>query len=95
MSDLSPKNSIRTNLSRRGLLKTAAAASVATIVPRHVLGGPNHIAPSDKVNVAIVGVGGRIDSDPFVPGSALPIQAIYRFPDKCLARPPDRRVRRF
>jgi predicted dehydrogenase len=30
-----------------------------TIVPRHVLGGPGYVAPSDKVNVAIVGAGGQ------------------------------------
>jgi predicted dehydrogenase len=29
-----------------------------TIVPRHVLGGPRHVAPSDKMNVAGIGVGG-------------------------------------
>ena len=31
----------------------------ATIVPRHVLGGPGFVAPSDKVNVAIIGAGGQ------------------------------------
>ncbi|MEO8065196.1 MAG: Gfo/Idh/MocA family oxidoreductase, partial [Pseudomonadota bacterium] len=36
----------------------AAAAAVFTIIPRHVLGGPRHIAPSDRVNIAGVGVGG-------------------------------------
>ena len=30
----------------------------AMIVPRHVLGGPGHQAPSDTLNVAIVGAGG-------------------------------------
>jgi predicted dehydrogenase len=30
-----------------------------TIVPRHVLGGPSQTAPSDRVNVALVGAGGR------------------------------------
>jgi predicted dehydrogenase len=45
---------------RRGFLgATAAAAAGFTIVPRHVLGGPGHVAPSDKVNVALVGAGGR------------------------------------
>ena len=29
------------------------------IVPRHVLGGPGYISPSDKLNIAMVGVGGR------------------------------------
>ena len=30
-----------------------------TIVPRHVLGGPRFVAPSDKVNVALIGAGGQ------------------------------------
>ncbi len=40
---------------------TSAASAVAavTILPRHVLGGPGFVAPSDKVNVAIIGVGGQ------------------------------------
>ncbi len=47
--------------SRRTFLKSAAAATAtaATIVPRHVLGGPGQVAPSDRVNVALVGAGGR------------------------------------
>src|ERR1051325_4175219 len=43
--------------------KVAAAAmflpgEVPTIVPRHVLGGKGHTAPSAKLNIAIAGVGG-------------------------------------
>lgn len=30
-----------------------------TIMPRHVLGGKGYVAPSDKVNIAIVGCGGQ------------------------------------
>ena len=44
---------------RRRFLATASVAAAATIVPRHVLGGPGFVAPSDKVNVAIVGAGGQ------------------------------------
>jgi predicted dehydrogenase len=44
---------------RRFVATTAVAAAGATIVPRHVLGGPRFVAPSDKVNVAIIGVGGQ------------------------------------
>lgn len=47
------------SLSRRDLLKAGSALAAATIVPRHVLGGPNHVAPSDRVNIALVGAGGR------------------------------------
>ncbi|UCE48036.1 MAG: Gfo/Idh/MocA family oxidoreductase, partial [Phycisphaerales bacterium] len=46
--------------SRREFLYGAAAATAAfTVVPRHVLGGRAGTAPSDKLNVAIIGVGGR------------------------------------
>ena len=46
--------------SRRTFLKAGAtAAAVFTIVPRHVLGGKGFVPPSDKVNVALVGAGGR------------------------------------
>ena len=38
---------------------TAATAAAFTIVPRHVLGGQKFVAPSDKVNVAIIGAGGQ------------------------------------
>ena len=31
----------------------------AAIVPRYVLGGRNHVAPSDRVHVALIGAGGR------------------------------------
>ena len=48
---------------RRRFLKTsataAAAASAFTFVPRHVLGGPKFVAPSEKVNIALVGAGGQ------------------------------------
>jgi predicted dehydrogenase len=44
---------------RQFIATTAAAAAGFTIVPRHVLGGPRFVAPSDKVNVAIIGVGGQ------------------------------------
>lgn len=45
--------------SRRSLLKKSTVFAAATIVPRYVLGGPNQVAPSDRVNVALVGAGGR------------------------------------
>lgn len=44
---------------RRGFLATSAAVAAGfTIVPRHVLGGQATPAPSDKLNIACVGVGG-------------------------------------
>ena len=46
--------------SRRAFLKQGAAAAASfTIVPRHVLGGQGQVAPSDKVNIALVGAGGQ------------------------------------
>jgi predicted dehydrogenase len=48
---------------RRGFVAGAAATAAATIVPRHVLGGPGFVAPSDKLNVAGIGVGGMGASD--------------------------------
>jgi len=44
-------------MKRRNFITTAATAAGFTIVPRHVLGGLGHIAPSDKLNVACIGTG--------------------------------------
>jgi predicted dehydrogenase len=46
------------HISRRRFLGTTAAAAAFTIVPRHVLGGARHMAPSEKLNIAGIGVGG-------------------------------------
>jgi len=46
------------NFNRRDFINASAAASVAfTILPRHVLGGRGHIAPSDKLTLAYIGCG--------------------------------------
>ena len=50
-------------MSRRRFIGITAAASAFTIVPRHVLGGPGYTAPSDRLNLACVGVGGKGRSD--------------------------------
>lgn len=44
--------------SRRTFIKASTAAAAFTLVPRHVLGGPGYAAPSDRLNIAGVGVGG-------------------------------------
>src|SRR5207249_8987949 len=45
-------------LSRRKFVLTGGAAAAAfTIVPRHVLGGPGFVAPSEKITVAYIGCG--------------------------------------
>jgi hypothetical protein len=47
-------------LTRRRFLGTAASAIAGfTIVPRHVLGGSGFVAPSEKINIAVVGCGGQ------------------------------------
>ncbi len=52
------------DMSRRHFLGGAAAvAASVSVVPRHVLGGPGYTAPSDKLNVACVGLGGKGFSD--------------------------------
>jgi predicted dehydrogenase len=46
--------------SRRDFIKKSMTAAVAiTIVPRHILGGNGFTAPSDKVNIGIIGTGGQ------------------------------------
>ncbi len=51
------KNPISSN--RRNFLKRSALASGIFVVPRHVLGGVGFTAPSDQLNVAAVGAGGK------------------------------------
>jgi predicted dehydrogenase len=47
-------------VSRRKFLgQTAAAAIGFSIVPRRVLGGTGYVPPSDKVNIAFIGVGAQ------------------------------------
>src|SRR5690348_13418388 len=55
---LSTKSS--TSRSRREFLGQSAGAALAfSIVPRYVLGGPGFVPPSDKVNIAFIGVGAQ------------------------------------
>ncbi|MEP7228679.1 MAG: Gfo/Idh/MocA family oxidoreductase [Ginsengibacter sp.] len=50
--------------SRRDFLKnTALTAAGFMIVPRHVLGGKGFLAPSDRLTIAAIGVGGKGESD--------------------------------
>src|SRR5690606_17522626 len=48
----------KNNSRRKFLRNTTLAASGFFIVPRHVL-GRGHISPSDKLNIAGIGVGGK------------------------------------
>lgn len=54
-STQSPKHA---TINRRQFVEMTAASAIAfTILPRHVLGGKNYIAPSDKITLAYIGVG--------------------------------------
>jgi predicted dehydrogenase len=44
---------------RRDFIGGAAAVAAFTILPRRVLGGPGNVPPSEKLNIAGIGVGGR------------------------------------
>jgi hypothetical protein len=51
---MTPENKIN----RRKFIGSATAASLAfTIVPRNVIGGPDFVAPSDKVTLGYIGCG--------------------------------------
>ncbi len=53
------KNSNKQSVSRRSFLgTTAAAAAGITILPSNVIAGLGHKAPSDKLNIAAIGIGG-------------------------------------
>src|SRR5690242_1561539 len=61
------------NLTRRKFLgTTAAAAAGISIVPRHVLGGAKFVAPSEKINMAIIGCGGQGQTN---------VHALFQQPD--------------
>ena len=48
---------LKENISRRKFLGSAATTFAFTVVPRHVLGGPGYVAPSDKINLGYIGLG--------------------------------------
>ncbi len=48
------------SVSRRKFLGQSTAAMIGfSIVPRHVLGGAGYVPPSDKINIAFIGVGAQ------------------------------------
>ncbi len=54
------KNGPARRLTRRNFVQGASTLALGgMIVPRHVLGGVGYQAPSDTLNIAIVGAGGR------------------------------------
>ena len=48
----------KNHIDRRRFLAGTATAAAITIVPRQVLGGRGHTGPSEKLNIAGIGVGG-------------------------------------
>ncbi len=55
---------IKSGMTRRSFIgRTALATTAFTILPRHVLGGQGFVAPSDKLNIACIGIGGKGESD--------------------------------
>lgn len=44
---------------RKFISATTLSAAGFTILPRYVLGGEGYVAPNDKINIGIVGAGGR------------------------------------
>jgi len=59
MRQHSRNDDAKTALSRRSFIGGAVAAAPFMIVPRHVLGGTGHTPPSEKLDVADIGAGGR------------------------------------
>ncbi len=54
-TDLSENQS---TINRRKFVEVMAGSALTfTIVPRHVLGGKNFVAPSDKITLAYIGIG--------------------------------------
>jgi predicted dehydrogenase len=72
-------------ITRRDFVGSAAAVAAFTIVRRKVLGGPRHIPPSEKLNIAGVGIGGRGAGDLHECGSEN-IVALCDVDDKYAAR---------
>src|SRR5262245_6444028 len=62
---------------RRGFLLRSVTASVATLVPAHVLGREGKVAPGEKITLGVIGIGPRCTYD---------LKAILPFPDvRCVA----------
>jgi hypothetical protein len=50
----------KARLTRRQFVGAATAAATFTIVPRHVLAAGGGTPPSEKLNIAGIGVGGMV-----------------------------------
>src|SRR5688572_19053666 len=63
MSEKENTNSPIDNSRRKFIRNTAVTAAGFIILPRHVLGGKGFVAPSDRLVIAGIGVGGKGESD--------------------------------
>ena len=64
MSNKKIQNKKEKPLTRREFIsRTAVGTAGIMVVPRFVLGGPGYVAPSDKLNIACIGVGGQGEHD--------------------------------
>jgi hypothetical protein len=63
MSNRSEDVPVTKQRSRRTFLATTGGMALATIVPRHVLGGDSFISPNERINLAGIGAGGMGGSD--------------------------------
>jgi predicted dehydrogenase len=60
VKDPLPPSNLQNAVSRRKFIAQSGSAALAfSIVPRHVLGGAGFVPPSDKVNIAFIGVGSQ------------------------------------
>jgi hypothetical protein len=53
------KTNCKPRITRHRFIGAAASMTVFTIVPRHVLSGHGKMPPSEKLNIACIGIGGK------------------------------------
>ncbi|MCP5062763.1 MAG: Gfo/Idh/MocA family oxidoreductase, partial [Ignavibacteriae bacterium] len=74
------------NMSRRKFIGNVTLTTAAfSIVPRHVLGGQGYTPPSDKVNIAVIGAGGKGKSDMWSVAASENIVALCDVDDRKIA----------
>ncbi len=73
-------------MTRRKFIGNVTLTTAAfSIVPRHVLGGKGYTAPSDKLNIAIIGAGGKGKSDMWSVAATENIVALCDVDDRKIA----------
>ena len=77
-------------LSRRDFISGTATAAAFTIVPRYVLGGSGHTPPSERLNIAGIGLGNQGGADINAVSSENNIVALCDVDDKYAAHVFDR-----